>query len=49
MGHTARQEIQQNPGAYSNAGMVTAGWVCGIIGTALSVVGLIIRLALLGS
>lgn len=49
MGHTARQEIQQNPGAYSNAGMVTAGWVCGIIGTVLSVVGIIIQILVIGA
>lgn len=45
MGHTARQEIEQNPAAYSNAGLVTAGWVCGIIGTGLSIVGVLIQVA----
>lgn len=42
MGHRARQEVQQNPYAYSNAGMVTAGWVLGIVGTCLLILGVVL-------
>ncbi len=33
MGSKARREIQQNPGQYKENGMLTGGWVMGIIGT----------------
>jgi hypothetical protein len=37
MGNRARQEMQAAPGRYGGEGMVTAGWVCGIVGTVLLV------------
>lgn len=39
IGHKARQEVQENPLAYSNAGLVTAGWILGIVGTCLLILG----------
>jgi uncharacterized membrane protein YjgN (DUF898 family) len=41
MGNRAIQEIDANPGAYSNRGTVQAGRICGIIGTVLLVLGAI--------
>jgi hypothetical protein len=35
MGNRALQEIDANPGGYSNRGTVQAGRICGIIGTVL--------------
>lgn len=32
-GSKARKEIQANPGVYKDSGMLTVGWVLGIIGT----------------
>ena len=41
MGNKAIQEIDANPGAYSNRGVVNAGRICGIIGTVLLVLGIL--------
>ena len=41
LGRSALAEIDANPGAYGNRGMVNAGYICGIIGTVLSVIGII--------
>ncbi|WP_433592115.1 DUF4190 domain-containing protein [Nocardia sp. CA-145437] len=35
MGGKARREIRDSHGAIGGAGMVTAGWICGIVATAL--------------
>lgn len=48
MGNRARRDVQAAPGRYSNSGSITAGWVCGIIGTVLlglSIVYLVIVLS----
>ncbi len=44
MGNNALKEIDANPGAYSNRGMVNAGRICGAIGAAISVLLLILVL-----
>ena len=44
LGRTALQEIDSNPGQYGGRGQVNAGYICGIIGTVLSVVGIIINI-----
>lgn len=41
MGGKARKEIKANPGRYASTSTVTAGWVLGIVGTALLVLGLV--------
>ncbi len=41
-GHTARREIAASPDVnWSNKGTVTAGWVCGIIGTVILVLAVL--------
>lgn len=45
MGTGALKEIDANPGAFTNRGSVNAGRICGIIGTALSVILIIVRVA----
>ena len=45
MGKNALEEIDANPGAYTNRGQVLAGMVLGIVAIVLWVVGLIIRIA----
>ena len=42
MGRSASKEIDARPHEYSNAGTVKAGLICGIVGTALSVLGLLL-------
>ena len=42
MGHSALQEIDANPSAYSNRGLVYAGYICGIIATCLLAVVVVI-------
>lgn len=37
MGRNARREMAQAPGRYRDSGLLTAGWVMGIIGTVLLV------------
>lgn len=50
MGKKALAEIDaQPPGAISNRGSVKAGYICGIIGTALFVLGLVANLGLLAT
>ncbi|WP_370287491.1 hypothetical protein [Nocardioides sp.] len=41
MGNKAIREIDANPAAYTNRGQVNAGRICGIVATALCVVGII--------
>ncbi|SDC96775.1 DUF4190 domain-containing protein [Nocardioides lianchengensis] len=49
MGRSALAEIDANPVPTANRGLIKAGYICGIIGTVLSIVGLIVRLTLLGN
>lgn len=49
MGGSALKEIDAAPGRYSNRSSVKAGWICGIIGTALSAVGIVLNIALLAA
>lgn len=49
MGNSALKEIDAAPGRYSNRGSVKAGFICGIIGTALSAVGIILNIGLLAA
>jgi len=49
MGKKALGEIDASGGAIGGRGKVKAGYICGIIGTVLSVIGLIARLALMGN
>lgn len=44
-GKNALDEIDRNPTAYSNRGMVQAGMILGIVATALWVLGLLLSLA----
>lgn len=45
MGRQALAQIDSSGGALGGRGKVQAGFICGIIGTVLSVVGVIVRLA----
>jgi hypothetical protein len=45
LGRNALQEIDSAPGQFAGRGQVNAGYICGIIGTVLSVIGIIINLA----
>lgn len=44
MGSKARKEIAANPTAYRESGLLTAGWVMGIIGTIFLIVNVVIVL-----
>ena len=44
MGKNALAEVDANPTAYTNRGQVQAGYILGIIGTALWVIGLVVRI-----
>lgn len=41
MGRKALREIDAAPGRFSNRGIVNGGYICGIIGTVLSALGVI--------
>jgi hypothetical protein len=45
LGNGALKEIDANPGAYTNRGMVNAGRILGIIAIVIWVIGLIVRFA----
>lgn len=49
MGNKAIREIDANPTAYSNRGIVQAGRICGIIGTVLLVVVVIAVIGLIAA
>ena len=49
MGTNALQEIDQNPLAYSNRGLVVAGQICGIVATVLLVIGVLMALILVSA
>ena len=49
MGKSALNEIDRTPGGYSNRGSVKAGYICGIIGTVLFVLGVILQVGLLAA
>jgi hypothetical protein len=42
MGNNAIAEIDQNPAAYTNRGAVQAGRICGIVGTCLLILSVVI-------
>jgi hypothetical protein len=42
MGHSALQEIDANPSAYSNRGLVLAGYICGIIASCLLILMVVV-------
>jgi hypothetical protein len=44
MGRQATQQIDASGGALGGRGKVQAGFICGIIGTVLSVLGIVVRL-----
>jgi Domain of unknown function (DUF4190) len=44
LGRRTLREIDENPGMYGGRSQVNAGYICGIIGTVLSVVGIIINI-----
>ena len=46
LGRTALSEIDASPGQYGGRGQVNAGYICGIIGTVLSVIGILINVIL---
>lgn len=46
MGRSALSEIDAAPGQYGGRGLVNAGYICGIIGTVLSVLGILANIAL---
>jgi hypothetical protein len=47
MGKSALAEIDAAPYQYSNRGAVKAGYICGIIGTVLSALGILLNVILL--
>lgn len=49
MGRSALAEIDANPTQYGGRSQVNAGYICGIIGTALSVLGILINVAILAA
>jgi hypothetical protein len=44
LGRTALREIDAAPGQYSGRGLANAGYICGIVGTVLSVIGIIVNI-----
>ena len=46
LGRNALAEIDAAPGQYGGRGLVNAGYICGIIGSVLSVVGIFVNIAL---
>lgn len=40
MGSNARKEVQASPTGYSNSGLITAGWVMGIVSSVLLIAGI---------
>lgn len=46
LGTTAKKEIAASGGTVGGSGAVNAGYICGIIGTVLSVIGIILNIAL---
>jgi len=49
LGNSAKKEIAASGGTIGGSGSVNAGFICGIIGTVLSVLGIILRVALYSS
>lgn len=47
MGKKALEESKT--AGYTNAGTIKAGWICGIIGTALSAIGIVLNIILLAA
>ncbi|WP_212755402.1 DUF4190 domain-containing protein [Flexivirga aerilata] len=49
MGRNALQQIDASGGAIGGRGKVQAGYICGIVGTVLSIVGIILRFTVLAN
>ncbi|GAB2522197.1 DUF4190 domain-containing protein [Nocardia heshunensis] len=51
MGSRARKDIQASGGAIGGSGMVTAGWICGIVSSALMILVIVgfVLLAVIGA
>ena len=49
LGRSALSEIDANPAQYGGRSMVNAGYICGIIGTALSVLGILANIIIYAS
>ncbi|MBX3285799.1 MAG: DUF4190 domain-containing protein [Actinobacteria bacterium] len=47
MGNSAIREIDAQPGRYSNRGQIQAGRICGIVASALLILGILAFVALL--
>lgn len=48
MGNSALKDIARSGVVYSNRGTIKAGMICGIIGTALSALGIVFYLIVIG-
>jgi len=46
LGRGALAEIDGNPGQYGGRGLVNAGYICGIVGTVLSILGIILNIVI---
>lgn len=46
LGKSAQDEIANSGGAIGGAGLVKAGFICGIVGTVLSILGIIVQVAI---
>lgn len=46
IGRSASKEIDANPGRYSNGGQAKAGWIMGLIGMVLTLIGIAAIIAL---
>jgi hypothetical protein len=50
MGGRARKEMASQPGVvWTNSGNITAGWICGIIGTVLVALGVVLVLIVIAA
>ena len=46
LGRGALREIDAAPGQFGGRGQVNAGYICGIVGTVLSVLGIVANIAI---
>lgn len=49
LGNMGKKEIDAAPGMQSGRGMAQAGFIMGIIGTVLSIIGVIVYVAIVGA
>lgn len=47
MGRSAAKEIEAAPGRYTNGGQAKAGWIMGVVGIVLTVIGIVLIAALI--